>query len=474
MAELARKRLAVLGAGPGGYPAAFLAAEKGFEVTLIDERPNPGGVCLYTGCIPSKALLHAAELLHDASTADAIGITFGEPKIDLDRLREWKDKSVVGKMTSGLGQIAKARKVRFVNGRGRFVTANMLRVAVDGEITDVEFDHAIVATGSTPAIPGPLRLDSTRVWDSTAALELREVPERLLVVGGGYIGLEMATVYSALGSKVTVVEMTGSLLPGADPDLTKVLADSIKVRLDEVLLETSVTGLREKGAGIEADLANADLQEARAYDRVLIATGRRPNSANLGLEDLQVKLDGRSFIDVDAQRRTHAPTIYAIGDVAGEPMLAHKATHEASVAVEAIAGEPVAWDPAAIPAVVYTDPEVAWCGLTETEARSRRIEIEVTRFPWTASGRATTVNRPQGVTKIILEPGTERVLGVGVVGRGAGELIAEGTLAVEMGARLDDLRLTIHPHPTLSETLMEAAETFFNVSPHYIARKRRR
>jgi dihydrolipoamide dehydrogenase len=474
MAEQALKRIAVLGAGPGGYPAAFLAAEKGFDVTLIDERPQPGGVCLYTGCIPSKALLHAAELMHDASTAGAIGITFAEPTVDLDRLREWKDREVVGKMVSGLGQIAKARKVRFVNGRGRFVTANMLRVAVDGEVTDVEFDYAIVATGSTPAIPGPLRIDSERVWDSTAALELREVPERLLVVGGGYIGLEMATVYAGFGSKVTVVEMTGTLLPGADPDLTKILAGAIASRVDEVLLETSVTGLREKNTGVEADLANADLQESRQYERVLIATGRRPNSANLGLEDLQVKFDKRGFIEVDAQRRTAAPTIYAIGDVAGEPMLAHKATHEASVAVEAIAGEPVAWDPAAIPAVVYTDPEVAWCGLTETEATSQRIEIEVTRFPWTASGRATTVNRPQGVTKIIVEPGTQRVLGVGIVGRRAGELIAEGTLAVEMGARLDDLRLTIHPHPTLSETLMESAELFFNVSPHFIARKRNR
>jgi dihydrolipoamide dehydrogenase len=468
-----RKRVAVVGAGPGGYPAAFLAAEKGFDVTLIDERPNPGGVCLYDGCIPSKALLHAAELLHDASKAAAIGLSFGEPVIDIERLRAWKDRDVVGKMTGGLGQIAKARKVRFVHGRGRFVDARTLRVALDGEVTDVEFDNAIIATGSVPLIPRPLQLQSDRVWDSTAALELRDIPERLLVVGGGYIGLEMATVYAALGSRVTVVEMTDSLLPGADHDLTKVLADSIKARVDHVLLETRVVELRETSGAIEAELSSADLDERREYDRVLIATGRRPNSVGLGIEDTQVKVEDRGFIDVDQQRRTAEPSIFAIGDVAGEPMLAHKATHEARVAVEAIAGEPVAWEPAAIPAVVYTDPEVAWCGLTETEARTRGIDVEVTRFPWTASGRAATVGNPSGVTKLLVEPGTERVLGVGIAGRGAGELIAEGVLAVEMGARLDDLSLTIHPHPTLSETVMEAAEVFFGVSPHYLAKRRK-
>jgi dihydrolipoamide dehydrogenase len=466
-----RQRVAVLGAGPGGYPAAFLAAERGFDVTLIDERPNPGGVCLYDGCIPSKALLHAAELLHDASAAGEMGLTFGEPVIDLERLRAWKDRDVVGKMTGGLGQITKARKVRFVHGRGRLVDARTLRVALDGEVTDIEFDNAIIATGSVPLIPRTLQLQSDRVWDSTAALELRGIPERLLIVGGGYIGLEMATVYAALGSRVTVVEMTDSLLPGADRDLTKVLADSIKARVDEVLLETRVVQMRETKGGIEAELSSTDLNESREYDGVLIATGRQPNSAGLGLNATQVKVDERGFIDVDHQRRTAEPSIFAIGDVVGEPMLAHKATHEARVAVEAIAGEPVAWEPAAIPAVVYTDPEVAWCGLTETEARTRGIEVEVTRFPWTASGRATTVGHPSGVTKLLVEPGTERVLGVGIAGRGAGELIAEGVLAVEMGARLDDLSLTIHPHPTLSETVMEAAEVFFGVSPHYIAKR---
>ena len=471
--EEQRKRIAVLGAGPGGYPAAFLAAELGFEVTLIDERAQPGGVCLYEGCIPSKALLHAAEILHDAKEAEAMGLTFGEPQIDIDRLREWKDRSVVGKMTGGLAQLAKARKVRLVKGRGRFVDAGTMRVAQDHEVTDLQFDYAVVTTGSLPLIPKPLRLESDRVWDSTAALELREVPARLLVVGGGYIGLEMATVYAALGSRVTVVEMTGSLLPGADADLTKVLADSIKSRVEEILLETRVEELRETKSGIEAKLSGTDSEESREYDRVLIATGRRPNSADLGLEELHVKISERGFIEVDQQRRTAEPAIFAAGDVVGEPMLAHKATHEARVAVEAIAGRPVAWDPAAIPAVVYTDPEVAWCGLSETDARTRGIEVEVMRFPWAASGRATTVGRPAGVTKVLIEPGTQRILGVGIAGRGAGELIAEGVLAVEMGARLDDLRLTIHPHPTLSETIMEAAELYFGVSPHYIAKRPR-
>jgi len=465
-------RLAILGAGPGGYPAAFLAAELGFTVTLIDERANPGGVCLYDGCIPSKALLHAAQLIHDTRHAAHIGLTFGEPTIDLDRLREWKDREVVGKMTGGLGQLARARKVRYINGRGHFVNATTLRVALADEVTDVEFDHAIIATGSHPIIPGPLRIESDRIWDSTAALELREVPETLLVVGGGYIGLEMATLYATLGSRVTVVEMTSGLLAGADADLAKVLTEAITDRVESILLDTTVRELRESADGVEADLAGPDGDETHHFSRVLIATGRRPNSDNLGLETTAVKTNDRGFIQVDHQRRTAEPTIFAIGDIVGEPMLAHKATHEARVAVEAIAGEPAAWDPAAIPAVVYTDPEVAWCGLTEADARTRGIEVEVARFPWSASGRATTIGGGPGLTKVIVEPGTHRILGVGIAGRGAGELIAEATLAVEMAARLDDLRLTIHPHPTLSETLMEAAETFFNQSPHYIARRR--
>jgi len=466
------KRIAILGAGTGGYPAAFFAAEMGFDVTLIDEREAPGGVCLWEGCIPSKALLHAAQLITEAREAAHIGVTFGEPTIDLDRLREWKDKEVVRKMTGGLGQLARGRKVRYLRGRGHFHDASTLRVATDSEVTDVAFDYAVIATGSRPTIPPPLRLESSRVWDSTAALELREVPATLLVIGGGYIGLEMATLYSALGSQVTVVEMTGTLLPGGDEDLVKLLAESVAEFTHEVLLETRVTEMREFGEGVEVDLLGNELSESRTYDRVLIATGRRPNTEDLGLEVTGVKVNDRGFIAVDHQRRTGEPSIFAVGDVAGEPMLAHKATHEARVAVEVMAGKPVAWDPAAIPAVVYTDPEVAWTGLTETEARRQAIEVEVSRFPWSASGRATTFASNRGVTKLIIEPGTRRILGVGIAGRGAGEMIGEATLAVEMGARVDDLRLTIHAHPTLSETLMEAAETFFGMSPHYMSRRR--
>ena len=467
-----RLRIAVLGAGPGGYPAAFLAAERGMDVTLIDTRTQPGGVCLYEGCIPSKALLHAASVVTDAREAAAIGLTFGAPVLDLDRLRSWKDGVVRG-LTGGLGQIARARKVRYVQGRGRFVDAHTLRVAHDGELTEVEFDAAIVATGSSASIPAPLRLDSPRVWDAGAALALPEVPATLLVVGGGYIGLEMATVYAALGSRVTVVEATGGLLPGADRDLVEVLAKRVAATVEQVHLHMTVQALTETDdGGVRATLAGSSGTAEVRFDRVLIATGRRPNSADLGLEGTRALVTPRGFVEVDVQRRTAEPSIYAIGDVAGEPMLAHKATHEARVAVEAIAGEPSAWEPPVIPAVIYTDPEVAWCGLTETEARSRGLDIEVARFPWSASGRAATAADREGLTKWLVEAGSGRLLGAGIVGRGAGELIGEATLAVEMGARLEDIRLTVHAHPSRSETLMEAAEAFFGTSPHYIARNR--
>lgn len=470
--ESPKTRLLVLGAGPGGYPAAFLGAELGMDVTLVDTAENPGGVCLYRGCIPSKTLLNVAHIIETAESAEHFGIVFQEPEVDLDRLREWKNE-VVKKMTGGLGQLSRARKVNYVQGRGRFVDAHTLRVANDSELTEVSFDYAIVATGSVPAIPAPLRLESDRVWDSTDALEIPEVPDRLLIVGGGYIGLELGSVYATLGSEVTVVEMTSTLLPGADRDLVAILEKRVREQMHEVLLQTTVVGLEERGDVISATISGAETEsEEREFDRVLIAVGRRPNSADLGLDDLGVVVNERGFIESDVQRRTGEPNIFTIGDVAGEPMLAHKATHEARTAVEAIAGQPSAFDPVAIPAVVFTDPEIAWTGLTETDAQTRGVDIEVTRFPWSASGRGTTIGRNDGVTKLILEPGTTRVLGVGIAGPGAGELIAEATLAVEMGARADDLRLTIHAHPTLSETVMEAAELFFNTSPHYIGRRR--
>ena len=465
-------RIAILGAGPGGYPAAFLAAEKGLDVTLIDTEPNPGGVCLYRGCIPSKALLHVANVVNDAREATELGITFGPPEIDIDRVRIWKEE-VVNKLTGGLRQLSRARKVKYVRGRGRFSGPNSIRVSNDGELSEVNFDYAIIATGSQPTIPSPLRIQSDRVWDSTAALELREVPGTLLIIGGGYIGLEMASVYAALGSQVTVVEMTGSLLPGVDPDLVAVLATRIKTKLAELMLNTTVASIAEDpSGGVAVELTAADKNETRIFDRVLIAVGRRPNTADLGLEHTKVTLNQRGFIDLDHQRRTGEPSIFAIGDVAGEPMLAHKATHEGRVAVETIAGEPAAWEPAAIPAVVFTDPEIAWCGLTEQQARTQGLDIEVAKYPWTASGRALTMARQDGFTKLIIEPRTERILGMAVVGHGAGELIAEGVLAVEMGACVEDLQRSIHPHPTLTETVMESAETFFNTSAHYIARRR--
>jgi dihydrolipoamide dehydrogenase len=467
-----RIRLAVIGAGPGGYPAAFLGAELGMDVTLIDAEAKPGGVCLFRGCIPSKSLLHAAHVLHEAEDAAAFGIHFPKPEVDLDALRGWKER-VVGRLTDGLGLLARQRHVRYLQGRARFVDAHTVHVRLDGELVDVGFDYAIVATGSQPARPGPLRLDSARVWDSTRALELPEAPATLLVAGGGYIGLELGSVYAALGSRVTVVEMAQGLLPGADRDLVEPLRKRLEARGVEVLTGTRVTRLEESATGVRVDLSGAQVDGEREVDRVLVAVGRTPNSGDLGLEGTAVRIDARGFIEVDGQRRTAEPSIFAIGDVAGEPMLAHKATHEARVAVEAIAGQPSVWDPLAIPAVVFTEPEIAWCGLTEEAARTRGIPIEVARFPWAASGRATTLGHTEGVTKLVLEPGTDRVLGVGITGAGAGELIAEGVLAVEMGARATDLELAIHAHPTLSETVMESAAGLFGQSPHFIARNAR-
>ena len=464
-------RLVVLGAGPGGYAAAFRAADLGMQVTLIDSEPNPGGVCLYRGCIPSKALLHVAALIHETGRAAEWGVEFGAPQIDLQRLRDWKE-GVVSQLTGGLGMLSRARKVEYLQGRGRFVDAHTLQVALEGELTELRFDYSIVATGSSPVFPPALRLDSPLVMDSTAALELESVPERLLVVGGGYIGLELGTVYGALGSHVTVVEMTSGLLPGADRDLVEPLAARLGGEFEELMLDTRVTELAVAGDAVRAKLVGVDLDEERTFDRVLVAVGRTPNTAEIGLDTTNVQLGERGFIGTDQQRRTAEPSIFAIGDVAGEPMLAHKATHEGHVAAAAIAGRPTAFDPAAIPAVVFTDPEIAWCGLTETEALNRGVDFEVLRFPWAASGRAATIGRSEGFSKLIVDPRTERIMGVGIVGAGAGALIAEGTLAVEMGALASDLQLTIHPHPTLSETLMEAAEAFYGQSPHIYAPKR--
>src|SRR5262245_43345215 len=465
-------QVVVVGAGPGGYAAAFLAADLGLSTAIVDPEPNPGGVCVYRGCIPSKALLHVAKLLDEARHATAWGVDFGQPKIDLAKLRAFKD-NVVKKNTSGTGQLVKVRKVQYLRGLAEIADAHHLNVKlVDGKQEQVQFEHAILATGSTPAIPPTLTVDDPRVMDSTGALDLPDIPKSLLVVGGGYIGLELGTVYATLGSAVSVVEMTPGLLPGADRDLVDVLARTAAKTMKSILLNTKVTQMKPEKDGIRVTFEGDGSPKEQVFDRVLVAVGRRPNSNIPGLEKTHVQVDQRGFIMVDEQRRTHEPTIFAIGDVVGEPMLAHKASHEGRVAVEVIAGENVAFAPRAIPAVVFTDPELAWAGLTEAQAAKDNRKVTIAKFPWGASGRAATLDRTDGLTKLILDPGTERLLGVGLVGPGAGELIGEGVLAIEMGATATDLKLTIHPHPTLSETLMESAEVFFGQATHVYRPKR--
>jgi dihydrolipoamide dehydrogenase len=470
--EKRRTAVLVLGAGPGGYAAAFRAADLGLEVTLVDPEPNPGGVCSYRGCIPSKAFLHAARVLAEAREAEQWGITFAPPRVDIARLRAWKEE-VVGKLTGGLGQLCKARKVHYLRGRGVFLGPDTVRVeSVEPPSVELQFEHAVIATGSRPAAPKVLHVDSPRVLNSTDALEMADVPSSLLVVGGGYIGLELGTVYAALGSTVTLVEATASLLPGVDADLVRVLARSIGERFARVDMETRVTGLSDEGASVRAALEKGSEKREESFDKVLVAVGRTPNSSGLGLEATRAKVNEKGFIEVDGARRTAEPRIYAIGDVAGEPMLAHKATHEGIAAAESIAGRNAEFAPRAIPAVVFTDPEIAWCGPTEAQAKAEGLDVETARFPWQASGRAATLGRGEGVTKLVVERATERVLGVGICGAGAGELIAEGVLAVEMGAVASDLAATIHPHPTLSETVMEAAEVFYGQSVHFARRRR--
>ncbi|MDZ7369802.1 MAG: dihydrolipoyl dehydrogenase [candidate division KSB1 bacterium] len=467
-------QLAVIGAGPGGYAAAFLAADLDMQVTLIDPEKNPGGVCLHRGCIPSKALLHVAKLINEAHEAEKLGVKFGQPQIDLDRLRAFKD-GVVAKLTGGTGQLARQRKINHLQGKAVFKNNKTLQVTLNsGENVEVTFEHAIIATGSRPVVIPSLALESRNFWDSTAALELREIPKRLLVIGGGYIGLEMGSVYASLGSEVTVVEMLPGILPGADRDLVRVLEKSLEGKFKAVLTETKVVKTEKDGDRIRVTLEGAKVSETQqTFDAVLMTVGRRPNTEGLGLENTRIQLTARGFIQVDAQRRTAEPHIYAIGDVAGEPMLAHKASHEGRTAVEAIAGHKVAFEPAAIPAVVFTDPELAWAGLTEQEAKDRGMAVEVMRFPWAASGRALTMDRIDGMTKLIIEPETKRILGIGLVGAGAGELVSEGVLAIEMAATAEDLKLTIHPHPTLSETVMETAEMFFGTCTHVYRPKKK-
>jgi dihydrolipoamide dehydrogenase len=464
--ELPREAdLVVLGGGPGGYAAAFRAADLGLDTVLVEARDALGGECLHVGCIPSKALLGMAALVHDAAEARAAGIEFAPPRVDLETLRGWTRRAI-DRLAQGLAAIARARGVEIVTGHGRFDGPTSIRVSrEEAPPATLRFKHAIVATGSRPVVlpglePGP------RVWDSTGALALPAAPHRLLVVGGGYIGLELGTVYAALGAEVTVVELLDGLLPGLDRDLVAPLRRRVQKRFKQVLLNTKVTGLREEPSGVVVELAGDGAPPRLEVDQVLVAVGRRPATDDLGLEHTGAKRDARGFVEVNAQRRTADPRIFAIGDVAGEPMLAHKAIAEGLAAAEAIAGRPAAFEPRAVPAVVFTDPEVAWCGLTEPEARERGLDVRVTRVPWTASGRAVAMGRTDGLTKMVFEAATGRVLGVGLVGPHAGDLLAEGVLAVEMGAVAADLADTIHTHPTLSETLGEAAELFLGHPVH--------
>ena len=463
---MSHAEIVVIGAGPGGYPAAFAAADHGKQVVLVNEETNPGGVCLQRGCIPSKALLHVAKLIHEAADAAEHGLTFGKPKIDLDKLRAFKN-GVIGQLTGGINGLCKARGVTLVNARATFANSNTLNLAkADGTTEQMTFDKAILASGSSPAMPPMFAIGDPRVMDSTGALALEDIPKKLLVIGGGYIGLEMGCVYAALGSEVTVVEALPVILAAADRDLVRPLQKRLETQFKAIHVNTKVLSLTASKAGIVVEMQGEGLEPKQTFDRVLVSVGRKPNSKNLGLENTKVQIDEKGFIKIDRCCRTADPNILAIGDVAGEPMLAHKATREAKVAIESLVGEPAEFDNIAIPAVVFTDPELAWCGLTETEAKAQERDVKVIRFAWAASGRAQSLGRTEGLTKLIVENKTERILGVGIVGVGAGELISEGVLAVETAAVARDLADSIHPHPTLSETLMEAAEAFIGQATH--------
>ncbi|GGO63047.1 dihydrolipoamide dehydrogenase [Roseovarius pacificus] len=451
-------QLVVLGGGPGGYTAAFRAADLGLDVTLIDSRPTLGGVCLNVGCIPSKALLHLAKIIDEAKHAGEAGLTFGAPKIDLDGIRAFRDKTT-GRLTSGLAGLAKRRKVRVVTGQGAFTGPNDIEVRGPEGTQTILFQYAIIACGSEP-VRLPFLPEDPRIMDSTGALALEDIPERLLIIGGGIIGLEMAEVYHALGSRITVVETMDKIIPGADADITRPLHKRIAARYEEVMLKTKVTGATATEAGIEVSFETGDTTRTEVFDRVLVATGRRPNGGAIKAEAAGITPDARGFISVDTQMRTAQPHIFAVGDVVGQPMLAHKAAHEGKVAAEVIAGEKAAFDPLAIPSVAYTDPEIAWAGLTETDAKAKGIAYEKGVFPWAASGRSLSMGRDDGLTKILIDPETKRIIGGAMTGPNAGELLAEIVVAIEIGAVAEDLALSIHPHPTLSETVAFSADAY--------------
>lgn len=465
--KMKETQLAVIGAGPGGYPAAFLAADKGMRVALIDSETNPGGVCLYRGCIPTKTLLHVTQVIRESEKAEAWGVTYNKPGIDLDRLRAWKN-SVIQKMTGGLGQLTKQRRIDYFRGHARFSDAHTLEIReLDGNVKHLSFEKAVLSPGSMPVNLPNITADSPRIMHSAEAMELATIPESLLVVGGGYIGLEMGTIYASLGSKVDIIEMMPDILPGADPDLVRTYKMTARKLFSNIMTNSTVTGMEEADGKMRVTLKNHEGHSAsRIYEKVLLSLGRRPNTADLGLENTSVEIDSRGFIRTDAYLRTSEASIWAVGDAVGGAMLAHKATHEGKAAVENIMGNRIPFEPKATPAVLFTDPEVSWCGLTESAAAETGRDVKIVKFPWGASGRAASLGRMDGVTKFILEPGNGRILGMAVVGPGAGELISEGALAVELGAKAEDVAKTIHPHPTLSETLMEAAELFLGTCTH--------
>jgi len=464
--------IVVIGGGPGGYAAAFYAADLGKQVTLIERDDRLGGVCMNRGCIPSKALLHATHGISFARDSAKRGITFTEPQIDLGKLRDWKN-GILTKLAGGLKMLADKRGVKVIHARGVFEDSQTLRVETDQGQQFLKFQQVIIAVGSRPALPKVFDLGNPRIMTSTEALEIEEIPENLLVIGGGYIGMELGTVYATLGSKVTVVEALDSILMGADPDLARPVMLYAKKAFKELRFKAKVTKMATVGKQIKVTSEFNGQTVEELYDRVLVSVGRSPNSQDFGLEHTKVQLDDRGFIKVNERQQTNDPNIFAIGDIAGGVMLAHKASKEARIAVEAITGESHGAAQAVIPAVVFTDPEVAWCGLTEAEAKQKGIAVEIAKFPWGASGRAMTFDRVDGLTKLIIDPTNDRVLGVGIVGQGAGELIGEGVVAVEMGATAKDLALTVHPHPTLSETIMEAAEVYYGHATHTLSAKKK-
>ena len=473
MGELTQEaEVLVIGSGPGGYAAAFRAADLGLDVTMVDPGARPGGVCLFKGCIPSKTFLYLAELIHDAARAEDMGISFGKPRIDLEALRTWKG-DVIDQMANGLVSLTNQRGVQLLKGRAEFESSDTVRIH-DSEVSHIKFRHAILATGSRP-IPFPETTFTSggRIISSTGALDLADVPENLLILGGGYVGLELGTVYAALGSRVRLVELEDRLLMGVDQDLVQPLQRRLEKLFESINLKTRVVSITENPNGVEVTFEGNIDKPQQIFDKVLVAIGRRPCTRNIGLENTSVRIDDRGFVEVDDRQRTADERIFAVGDVIGGMMLAHKATREGKVAAEVIAGKPSAFDVRAIPAVVYTDPQIAWCGVTEEQARNENKDIKVQRFPWKFSGRATTMGATEGLTKIIVEPATGRIIGVGITGRDTEGLISEGVLAIEMGALAEDMALSIHPHPTLSETEAEAAEIFLGSATHILPKTRR-